>query len=100
MPQYLVHKNGAFNIYCTISDGAWFEHAVDQSTLEDWYRQRYGSNGMAELPARVERAILTGTSALTGETLNSLISQNRAGLNERRLGKAEFIRRYLTLPAS
>lgn len=100
MPQYLIHKDGAWNIYCTISDGAWFEHAVDQAELEAWYVMEHGRIGAAELPSRIDRAIRTGTSARTGESLDDLIAGNRAGPGEKRLNTDEFVRRYLTLPAN
>ena len=31
MPQFIIHKDGAFNLFCTVVDSCWFEPAL---TLE------------------------------------------------------------------
>ena len=97
MPTYIIHKDGAYNFFSTVTDSCYFEPALTLDELKEWYESEFGRNGMRDLPRRLERAVSKGTSAL-GCSLESLISCNRCGEKEGRLSKAEFLRRYLTIP--
>lgn len=98
MPQLILHKDGAYNLYTTVADGACYESALTLEQLEEALRFEGGQRAIDELPARLERAHRTGCSAMSGETLEDCISCNRAGPNETRLTVEEFVRQYLTLP--
>jgi len=102
MGTFIVHHEGAYNVFSTIPDAFYFETALTLDELQIWYRQRYGEEGMAELPGRLERAHASGSSAQAGPWagLENSISGNRAGLNESTLSVEECIRRFLALPAS
>ncbi len=97
MPKLILHKDGSYNIYTTVSDGACYESALTLEQLEKVIRFEQGEEGVLGLPARLERAHKTGCSALDGMTLEECISCNRAGPNETELSLAEFVDKYLTL---
>lgn len=96
MPQYIIHKDGVFNVFSSVVDAPLIERGLTLEELQEWFRFMQGSAAMVELPERVERALATGTSALSGTTLQELIACNRAGPNETSLPPAEFERRYLS----
>lgn len=98
MANLILHKDGAYNIYTTVADGACYESALTLDDLERVIRFEQGEQGMRDLPARLERAHKTGCSSMRGETLEECISCNRAGPNETELSVAEFVAKYLTLP--
>lgn len=97
MGQLILHKDGAYNLYTTVADGACYESALTLEQLEQVIRFDLGEQGMRELPARLERAHKTGCSSMHGETLEDCICCNRAGENESELSFDEFVAKYLTL---
>ena len=97
MANLILHKDGAYNLYTTIADGACYESALTLEQLEEVIRFEQGEQGVLGLPVRLERAHRTGCSALDGQTLEECISCNRAGPNETELSVAEFVAKYLTL---
>lgn len=98
MPQLILHKDGAYNLYTTVADGACYESALTLEQLEEVLRFEGGQMAIDGLPVRLDRAHKTGCSALDGRTLEECIECNRAGPNETRLTVDEFVERYLTLP--
>jgi len=98
MPQLILHKDGAYNLYTTVADGACYESALTLEQLEEVMRFEGGQRAIEALPARLERAHRTGCSSMRGETLEECIACNRAGPNEANMPVDEFVRRYLTLP--
>ena len=98
MANLILHKDGSYNIYTTIAEGACYESALTLEQLEEVIHFDHGEQGMRDLPARLERAHKTGCSSMRGETLEECISCNRAGPNETELSVAEFVAKYLTLP--
>ncbi len=99
MPNFIIHKDGAYNLYTTIADGVCYESSLTLEQLREVIGDEDGAQAFAALPERLERAHRTGCSALSGETLEECISCNRAGPGEATLSNDEFIRRYLTLVA-
>lgn len=97
MPQYIIHKDGAFNVFSTVVDAPLLDQALAKDELAAWFRDMHGESVMNELSIRIDRAVAAGTSALTGITLEELISFNRAGQNEKMMQPAEFIDQFLTL---
>jgi hypothetical protein len=70
-------------------------------TLEEfknYYEQSYGTSSMAELEERLKRVEKTGTSSMSEETVDELISFNRAGFEESCLSKEELIDHYVIIP--
>lgn len=99
MPRFIIHKDGAYNFYTTVADGACYERAMTLDELRAVVRFEHGEAVLHDLPGRLERAHATGCSGI-GYTLDDCISSNRAGPNESRMPADEFIARYLTLDAA
>lgn len=100
MARLIIHKDGAYNLYTTVADGACYEGALTLDELREVIRIEYGEDGLRQLPARLERAHATGSSSLHGETLAETIACNRAGPGESELSFDEFVAKYLTLPTT
>lgn len=100
MPQLILHKDGAYQLYTTVADGPCYEQALTLDELKEVLRFEGGQAAIDALPARLERAHKTGCSSLHGETLEECIACNRAGPDEREVPFDEFVRRWLTLPAN
>lgn len=98
MPQLILHKDGAYNLYTMVADGPCYEAALTLDELREVLRMDGGQRAIDALPARLERAHATGCSSLDGWTLSDCISGNRAGPDESEVPEAEFIKRWLTLP--
>lgn len=83
MGRFICHHEGHFFDWSTIVD-APVTSAMTREEYEDFYRERHGSEGMRELPARLERAMKNGTSCVDGycSSLESLVVGNRAGPGE------------------
>lgn len=64
----------------------------------EYYKERFGSSGMNELPERMERVERKGNSSCDErDTYRDFIDYNRAGENETRIKTiTEMIERYLT----
>lgn len=97
MPHYIIHKDGAYNVFSTIVDAPWFVGALTEQQLRDWHREQFGNDGESFIEARLARAHATGCSG-DGWTLDECIATNRAGRGEKRLDAETFVRRFLTLP--
>ena len=100
MADFIIHHNGAYNIFGTIADAPHYESALTLEQLRLVMKDSYGEHGLRTLPERLERAHRTGCSHVGGWTLDECISGNRAGPGESSLPREEFIARFLTLPAS
>jgi len=61
--------------------------------FKGYIQSKYGSDGMIDLPARLDRVEATGTSAFH-QTIEDVISYNRAGHKEACLSRAELINWY------
>ena len=97
MSQILLHHKGVYNFYTTIADGACFELGLTLEQVKSHIKEELGNQGLKNLPDRIKRAQKTGTSEITGISLNVLLLCNRAGKNERKLSTKQFINRFLTL---
>lgn len=96
MPNVICHHKGKYNLYTTIADGFCYESALTLEQLEQVIKERQGSDGIARLPERLERAHIFGHSGLFGGSLNELLLCNRAGENEKHLSYEECINKFLT----
>lgn len=68
-------------------------YGVTLERFKTYYRERYGTEGIKELPERLERVERTGTSDLIG-TLAGLLACNRAGDKEQELTLEQIVERY------
>lgn len=98
MSRYIIHKDGAYNFYTTVADGAIYESALTLEQLRQVVERESGESGLRDLPDRLDRAHRTGCSDLGGMTLEECVICNRAGPNEDEISYDEFIAKYLTLP--
>jgi hypothetical protein len=81
--------------WSTICD-APLTHGFSLAFFIKYYKEKYGTNGMEDLPDRLERVERYGCSdRLDPEnSLRSLIASNRAGKNEARLTLEEILDQY------
>jgi hypothetical protein len=101
MAHYLIHHEGAWNVYSTIVDAPIFEEALTKEQLEEWYLEEYGRNGLTTIfPSRVERALSKGTSCQLSLDLRDCLKGNHAGLLDAELSFDDFIAKFLTLKTS
>lgn len=98
MPTYIIHKDGVYNFFSTVVDAPYFVHGLTLEQVTEYTREKFGTDGLAELPQRLERAHATGCSAVYGETLEDAVSLNRAGPDESRVPFDDFVAQYLTIP--
>jgi hypothetical protein len=90
MAHFILHKDGAYNVWSTIVDAPIYESALTLDQLkqaEPWTDER------------LARAHDKGCSAIYGITLDGCIEGNRAGPEETEMPRDEFIAKFLTLPA-
>lgn len=99
MGQFILHKDGAYNLYTTVADGCCYERALTLEQLQEVLWFEGGQAATDQLPERLARAHATGCSALPRTTLAECIEGNRAGPNESEMAFDDFVQRYLTLPA-
>lgn len=97
MGKLILHKDGAYNLYSTIADGACYESALTLDQLKEVIKDAYGEPGMFALEARLDRAHATGCSHIS-ETLKECIALNNSGPHGTRLSYNDFVARFLTFP--
>jgi hypothetical protein len=95
MANLILHHNGAYNIYCTISEGARYVSALTLTQLHSVLIDE--GRDSDEIKSRLDRAHDTGCSSINRQTLKDCISCNRAGENEAHLSEEDFISQFLTL---
>jgi hypothetical protein len=102
MADFIIHHDGAYNVFGTIADGPHYVSALTLDQLREVLQQQHGQRGLENLSLRLERAHKTGCSGHDW-TLDDCIAANRwTGDGEGPPGcmpRDEFIARYLTLPA-
>ncbi len=96
MGQLILHHDGAYNLYSTISDCPYYESALTLEQLREAVKEEAVTRAMEELERRLERAHQFGCSCGYGTTLHNRIRSNRAGPNESRLSPNKFIAQFLT----
>jgi hypothetical protein len=92
MPRYIVKLDDWYLEWSTIVDAP----VTEGMSLDDFrahYLRQYGLQGESQLFERLERVEKNGTSALD-ETLDGILSCNRAGPDEAELTKDEIIKAY------
>lgn len=93
MPSYIVHHDGWFFQWSTVSDApeTW---CMRRSQFEAWYREEYGRAGMHDLHDRLERAVRFGSSLRTETSAEDAVFPNVAGYKGSRLTLEEIVRIY------
>lgn len=93
MPSYIVHHDGWFFQWSTVSDGpgSW---GMRRSEFEEWYRDEFGRTGMADLPERLDRAERVGSSLRQETSAEDAVRNNAAGFEGGRLTLEQIVRIY------
>lgn len=97
MSQYIIHKDGVYNIYSTVVDAPLYNNGLSKYDLHKEIRLYEGLEGVDALPKRLIRAHEKGISAIHESSLESAVSNNRAGENESNIPFNEFVEKFLTL---
>ena len=97
MGQIIIHHDGAFNFYSTVSDSAVLTSSLTEEQVTTLIREQYGSVGAHALANRFARAKLEGTSSMLDHSLSKQLSCNRAGPGDSRMPVHDFIHKFLTL---
>lgn len=97
MGQIILHKDGAYQLYTTVGEGACFESALTLEQLTAYIKEELGERGLHDLPDRLRRAHRHGSSSHILPTLEDTIACNRAGPGETHMSVDEFVAKYLTL---
>lgn len=98
MGEYIIQKDGAFNVFSTIMDAPLIDRGVSREQLEAWIKEEYGRRGLAELPERIARAEAHGCSALMPTmTLEDCIDY---WVSTYKGKAADFVPRFLTIQAT
>jgi hypothetical protein len=94
MGRMIAKFGGKYCEWSTVVD-APVTYLMEKDDFVDYIRQEYGKTGLVELPQRMERVELNGTSSLDGRSEKDLIRYNRAGENESRITTQKaLIERY------
>ena len=94
MPKCIVHHDGWFFEWTTVSDGpaSWGMRRPD---FEEYYRDEYGRQGCEDLKERLDRAVRTGSSMRHPETsAESVVMINNAGFEESWLTLEQIVQIY------
>ena len=92
MPRGLIKIKDKYFEWSTITDSP-VTNGMTKEELKKYTNEVYGKQGLMDFEERIERTKKTGTS-YHGESLDSLISINRAGKNEETLTKDEIYEIY------
>jgi hypothetical protein len=97
MASILLHKDGVFNVYCTIADGPWFTSGVKEQDLKLALFLEYGKSGLMNYQREWERLLEYGTSSRMSPSIKEVISSNRAGPKEKKMSYDDFVAKFLTI---
>lgn len=93
MAQTIIHKDGAFNIYCSVMDKPVFSHGVKAQIVYDYLLDKASD----EISGRLSLAMDLGTDSRVCMDVDHVVNCNCAGENETNISTAEFVKRFLTL---
>ncbi len=96
MPSFIIrtpHARRPYLEYSTIVD-APITWGMSLDELHQHIKDKYGSEGLRELPARLVRVEAKGTSAHDDASADDTIVCNRAGLRETELTMAQLVDFY------
>lgn len=99
--EIILHNNGAFNIYSTVTECTHFKSAITEAELRAWIKEEYGNFGLRLADERIARAVENGSEGFGSRSkIESCIEYNYADMSSDppgRLSYEEFVKRYLTL---
>lgn len=98
MPRYIVkfqdkqNNKDYYLEWSTIVD-APVTYGMSLTEFKEYYKIKYGLEGLKDLPERLQRVETNGTSAHNYD-LDELIADNRAGKDETELSMEEIVEDY------
>lgn len=98
MAGIILYKEGAYNLYDTVSDRPVFHSAITMEQLSLHLQRTGGYVAASILLRRLDRAHSKGCSCPISDDLRDCVVANRAGVDESNLPYEEFIYQFLTLP--
>lgn len=96
MADFILHRDGVYNIYSTVVDDCFFTPGLTLEQLTEHIRERHGTRGLEALPDRLDRAREKGTSSILDDSIEDCVCCNRSGPDEAHLPFDEFCQRYLS----
>ena len=90
-------KKGIFILEWSTEIDAPVTYAMTLEEFNEYYRKKYGDEGMKELPERLERVERTGSSGYN-HTLDWLLEYNRAGEDQTPMSREDIIAYCLERP--
>ena len=96
MPKYIIKlsgKGGDFYLEWSTVVDAPTTYGMSLEEFKKFYREEYGNHEMQDFPQRLEMVEKTGCSGYN-ETLDGLLSCNRAGDKEAEISKEEIFKKY------
>jgi len=94
MGKYIIRIKDRYFEWSTISDSpATYGMLLDEFT--EYYRDKYGREGMIDLVKRMERVEEYGSSAIMGMSTADIVAFNRAGENEECLTANEIYDKFV-----
>jgi len=97
MPNAIIKIKDKYFEWSTVVD-APVTYGMTKDELYEYIKERYGREGLQELPERLARVEKFGTSFHWNTTLDELFESNRAGEDETYLTKEEIYAEYATPP--
>lgn len=100
MPTYIIKINDPkdnqdyYLEWSTVVD-APVTYGLSLEDFKEYYKDRYGRDGMARIDERLVRVEQTGTSSqMPGDNLDEMLVANRAGPDETEIDKEGILERY------
>jgi hypothetical protein len=84
-------------LWSTVVDAPIITNGLTLDEFKKFYKERYGTEGLKNLEVLLKRVNETGTSSYIYKSADDLIRLNRAGVNEKRLSKAQIIKEYINV---
>jgi hypothetical protein len=99
MPRYIckfTNEDQAWYLEWSTVVDAPVTYGMSLDEFKEYYKNEYGRQGLGELETRLERVEVKGTSSLMYDSLDDLISYNKAGQKGTSLSKQQIIDVYCT----
>lgn len=96
MPAYIIHHNGAYNIYTTIADGTYWDEGITLEELCEYLKEEMSHGNLSTfiLEGRIQRANEKGCSSYDHD-LDDIIRIHN--LYNEEMTREQFIEQYLTI---
>lgn len=96
MANTIIYDNGAFNLYSSISDGLYFDHALTEEQLREWLLNDAIQTAKDSIDRRIATAIKRGSTSMILSMEDVL--HTVAAVHDLDPDIGTMIEKYLTLP--